>query len=344
MTCHDKEIAARVLSYQELSAEDRVPVDSHVAECDECAQTFWALDRFVHRLHKSGAERRMGLIHPREEQIIQLAVDPKLLAEEERVKIRRHFEDDKCADCERIYWSVLKDEKENGSEPEERTAASFWQVFFLVWKKPAFALLLAFAVLQGIEISQIVSLKHQIQQREAEYNTRVANTNVAEASSPSEVASANQPAPAQTAIPQAATPAQDFSQKQYQEKTIADLRRKLETYLKPPADAAYVLLLSTGRGGDSVPATRLPDSKLFVILRANLSPELGQYKGYKLVLQDNSGKTVQSDQVTQLDGTLNYLIRKELLKPGSYTLQISGQDGAQEHYLVQFPFRIAATR
>ncbi len=341
MTCHDKEIAARVLSYQELSAEDRVPVDSHVAECDECAQTFWALDRFVHRLHKSGAERRMGLIHPREEQIIQLAVDPKLLAAEERAKIRRHFEDDKCADCERIHWSVLKDEKENGSEPEERTAASFWQVFFLVWKKPAFALLLAFAVLQGIEISQIVSLKHQIQQREAEYNTRVANTNVAEASSPSEAVRADQPA--QTSVPQAAALAQDFSQKQYQEKTIAELRRKLETYVKPPADAAYVLLLSTGRG-DSIPATKLPDSKLFVILQANLSPELGQYKGYKLVLQDSSGKTVQSDQVAQLDGTLSYLIRKELLKPGSYTLQISGLDGAQEHYLVQFPFRIVATR
>ncbi len=341
MTCHDKEIAARVLSYQELSAEDRVPVDSHVAECDECAQTFWALDRFVHRLHKSGAERRMGLIHPREEQIIQLAVDPKLLAAEERAKIRRHFEDDKCVDCERIYWSVLKDEKENVSEPEERTAAGFWQVFFLVWKKPAFALLLAFAVLQGIEIGQIVSLKHQMQQREAEHNTRVANTNVAEASSPSEAVRADQPA--QTAVHQAPALAQDFSQKQYQEKTIAELRRKLETYVKPPADAAYVLLLSTGRG-DSIPATKLPDSKLFVILQANLSPELGQYKGYKLVLQDSSGKTVQSDQMAQLDGTLSYLIRKELLKPGSYTLQISGLDGAQEHYLVQFPFRIAATR
>ena len=111
MTCHDKEIAARVLSYQELSPEDRGPVDSHVAECDECAQTFWALDRFVHRLHKSGEERRMGLIHPREEQIIQLAVDPKLLAAEERAKIQRHFERDKCADCERIYWSVLENEK-----------------------------------------------------------------------------------------------------------------------------------------------------------------------------------------------------------------------------------------
>src|SRR5437762_3580300 len=288
MTCHDKEIAARVLSYQELSPEDRGPVDSHVAECDECAQTFWALDRFVHRLHKSGEERRMGLIHPREEQIIQLAVDPKLLAAEERAKIQRHFERDKCADCERIYWSVLENEKENVSGPEERTAASFSQAFFSVWKKPAFALLLAFAVLQGIEIGQIVSLKHQIQRREAEYNPSIANTNVAETSAPSEAARANQPAPAQTAVPQAAALAQDSSQKQYQEKTIAELRRKLGTYVKPPADAAYVLLLSTGRG-DSIPATRLPDSKLFVILQANLSPELGQYKGYKLVLQDSSG-------------------------------------------------------
>lgn len=312
MSCCDKEMAARVISYRELGDEERAAVDSHVAECDDCAQTFWALDRFVHKLKKSGAVRRMGLRHPTEEQIIQLALDPKLLSAEQRTKIRQHFEGDRCAPCERIYWSVLKDEKESASRPEERSTNA-WQTFFLVWRKPAFALLLAFAVLQSVEISFMVNMKRHRERQEAEFNSRLISAN-------------------------------GRSQPQAPVSSIADPQKKTQSDVRPSADAAYVLLLSAGRGADMMPAAKLPPSKLFLILRANLSPELGRYRKYKLVLQDSAGKTVRSDQITQQDGTLNYLIQKEILKPGSYTLQVSGQDGAQEHYLAQFPFRITAAQ
>jgi len=339
MTCRNPEMATRVVSYQELSLEERAAVDSHVAECDDCARTFWAIDRFVGKLRNTGEKRRARVAHPPEEQIIQLAIDPKLLSTEQRTEIQRHFERDRCAACERIYWSVLHSEKECAREADPAPALTFWQTFFLDWKKPAFALLLAFAILEGIEIGFFINTKHQLGRQEAEYRSRLA------AAGPVAVSEGQPALPADESGTQTtASKASAVVRNDEREKTIADLQKKLEAYAKPSADAAYVLLLSAGRGADSVPTLKVPESKLFVVLQANLSPELGQYKRYKLVLQDHAGKIVNSDQVTLQGGTLNYLVRKELLKPGAYTLQVSGRDGVQDQYLAQFPFRIAATQ
>src|SRR5215471_18994148 len=118
MTCRDKEMAARVVSYQELDDRDRAAVDSHVAECDDCAQTFWALGRLVRKLNQAGETHRARLAHPPEEQIIQLAVDPKLLSARQRAEIQKHFERDRCVACERVYWSVLQSEIECAREAQ----------------------------------------------------------------------------------------------------------------------------------------------------------------------------------------------------------------------------------
>jgi hypothetical protein len=340
MTCRNPEMATRVVSYQELSLEERAAVDSHVAECQDCARTFWAIDRFVGKLRNAGDKRKVGIAHPPEEQIIQLAVDPKLLSTQQRAEIQRHFEHDRCAACERIYWSVLYSEKECARETDQLQAPAFWQTFFLDWKKPAFALLLAFAILQGVEIGFFINAKHQLQRQEAEYRSRLAAAGPVAASSDVPPVQPADESGIQTTPSKAPAVVRNHAQKQ----TIADLQKKLQAYVKPPADAAYVLLLSAGRGADSIPTVKVPESKLFVVLQANLSPELGQYERYKLVLQDHAGKIVNSDQVTLQGGTLNYLVRKELLKPGAYTLQVSGRDGVQDHYLAQLPFRIAATQ
>jgi hypothetical protein len=338
MTCRNPEMATRVVSYQELSLEERAAVDSHVAECQDCARTFWAIDRFVGKLRNTGDKRKVGVAHPPEEQIIQLAIDPKLLSTEQRAAIQRHFEHDRCATCERIYWSVLHSEKECAREPDPSPAVTFWQTFFLDWKKPAFALLLAFAILQGIEIGFFMNTRHRFERQEAEYRSRPAAAGPVAASSEVQPAQPAEESGTQTTPSKAPAVVQN----QEREQTIADLQKKLQTYAKPSADAAYVLVLSAGRGPDSLPTVKLPESKLFVVLQANLSPELGQYKRYKLVLQNHAGKIVNSDQVTLQGGTLNYLVRKELLKPGAYTLQVSGRDGLQDHYLAQLPFRVAA--
>ena len=334
MTCHDEAMAEQVLLYQELGKEERAAVDSHVAECNDCAEAFWALDRFEHKLARTGEKHRMALIHPTEEQIIQLAIDPNLLQPEQRARIQRHFERENCASCERIYWSVLESEQERIRQVKEEPRQNFWMRVFPIWKKPAFALVLALIVLQAVEIWQITGLKRQIRSQQAENSVRLSQRNPI----------ASTPQAVQPIRPAGPAGASGFPQKQQQEKTIAELRQKLQSYAKPRADAAYVLLLSTGRGGDAIPTAELQDSKLFLVLQANLSTELGQYKTYKMVLQDSSKNIVKSDRVAQQDGTLNYLVRKELLKPGLYTLEIYGVDGNQEHDLVQFPFRLAATR
>jgi len=336
MTCHDEAMAEQVLLYQELGEEERAAVDSHVAECNDCAEALWALDRFEHKLAHAGEKRRMALIHPTEEQIIQLAIDPNLLQPEQRARIQRHFERENCASCERIYWSVMESEKEciRQVKEEPKPKPSFWLTIFPIWKKPAFALVLAIVVLQAVEIWQITGLKRQIRSQQAENSASLPQRNSA-TSTPPAVQPIQQAEPGNAITPQ---------RNREQEKTVAELRQKLQSYMKPGADAAYVLLLSAGRGGDTIPTAQLQDSKLFLVLQANLSKELGQYKTYKLVLQDSSKNIVKSDRVAQQDGTLNYLVRKELLKPGLYTLEIYGVDGNQEHDLVQFPFRLAATR
>jgi len=334
MTCHDEAMAGQVLLYRELGEEERAAVDSHVTECNDCAEALWALDRFEHKLARAGEKRRMALIHPTEEQIIQLAIDPNLLQPEQRARIQHHFERENCASCERIYWSVLESEQECAKQLKEEPKANFWLRVFPIWKKPAFALALALVILQAVEIRQIAGLKQQVRSQLAENSVRLSQKNSA-ISTPQAVQ------PMQQAGPGGAGTLQQNPQ---QEKTIAELRQKLQPYLKPRADAAYVLLLSAGRGGDTIPTAELQDSKLFLVLQANLSKELGQYKTYKLVLQDSSRNIVKSDRVAQQDGTLNYLVRKELLKPGLYTLEIYGVDGNQAHDLVQFPFRLAATR
>jgi len=331
MTCHDKEIAEQVVLYQELTDEERAIVDSHITQCNDCAETFWALDRSIRKLGKIGEKRRMALIHPTEDQIIQFAIDPGLLAPEQRARLQRHFERENCASCERIYWSVLESEKECARELEEKSRTHFLQMISPVWRKPVFAVALVLVVLQALEIREIVSMNRQIRSQQTAQNARPVNTNPATAMP--------QTQPAKTVGPQVAESSQP---NQEQEKTIAGLRQQLQPYLKPRADAAYVLLLSTGRGGNTIPTAGLEGSKLFVVLQANLSKELGQYKKYKMVLQDSTGNVVKSDQVqvTQQDETLNYFVRKELLGPGLYTLQIYGLDSGQEHYLIQFPFRI----
>jgi hypothetical protein len=337
MTCRNKEMAARVVSYQELDDHDRADVDSHVATCDDCAQTFWALGRFVGKLNKIGESHRALLAHPPEEQIIQLAVDPKLLSPQQRITIQRHFEHDRCVACERIYWSVLQSEKECIREAGKPPTATLWQAFFLDWKKPVLALLAAFAVLQSIEIGVFLKTRRQ----EAEYRAQLAALDHTAA----QAQAALLPEPGQpTVVVQPQSIHGQNVPSQNEEKTLAGLQPKSEVSSGPTIDAAYAVLLTAARGADTMRVVKIPQAKLFVVLQANLSPELGSYEKYKLVLQDGQGKTVKSDQATQQDGTLNYLVRKELLRPGSYSLQVSGLDGVQEHYLAQFPFRIAATR
>lgn len=334
MTCHEKEIARRVVLYQELSEQERAEVDSHLTQCEDCARTFWALDRFMAKLCKVGEQRRISLVHPTEEEIIQLAVDPALLQPAQRARVLAHLKRGHCSPCERLYWSILESEKECARQEKEEARARFWQEILPAWRKPAFALALILLIIQAAEIRQIWSMKQQMRRQRTELSSAMPQA---------ESAVATQTA-AERSQAMEARAGEVLRQNQAQQTTIAGLRKQLQLYLKPRADAAYVLLLSTGRGGDAIPTAELQASKLFVILQANLSKELGQYKGYKLVLQNSEGTVVKSDQTKKREETLNYLVRKELLKPGSYTLQIYGVDGGQDRYLVQFPFRVAVVQ
>ena len=337
MTCNAKDIAQRVVQYQELSAEERAEVDAHLTECEECARTFWALDRFMAKLWKIGEQRRMSLVHPTEEELIHLAVDPSLLQTAQRTRILAHLKRDRCAPCERVYWSILESEQEIRHQEKEEARTRVWEIA-PAWRKPAFALALVLLVIQAAEIRQIWSTKQQRLQQ-AVLSERSNLLSQSEATSKAEAAKAEERAQAMEA-----RAAQIQQSTEEQRATIAGLRKQLQPYLKPRADAATVLLLSATRGGDAPPTLQLQPSKLFVVLEANLSKELGQYKSYKLVLRDADGNVVKSDETKKREETFNYLVRRELLKPGSYKWQIYGLDGGQEHYLAEFPFQVAAAK
>ena len=334
MTCHAKEIAQRVVMYQELSEEERAEIDDHVMQCEECARTFWALDRFMAKLWKIGERRRLSLVHPAEEEIIQLAVDPSLLAPTLRARVLMHLKRGQCAPCERIYWSILESEQECKQQEREESRGRFWGQLAPAWK-PAFALALVLLVIQSVEIPQIWSMKHQLGRQQAELNRRPSLP--ADSSAGTKVAEARAQA-------MEARASETLRENQEQKTTIAGLRKQLQPYLKPRADAATVLLLSATRGGDAPPTLQLQPSKLFVVLEANLSKELGQYKSYKLVLRDAGGNVVKSDETKKREETFNYLVRRELLKPGAYKWQIYGLDGRQENYLAEFPFQVAVAK
>ena len=334
MTCHAKDIAQRVVQYQELSEEERAEIDAHVTQCEECARTFWALDRFMAKLWKIGEQRRTSLVHPTEEEIIQLSVDPSLLQPAQRMRVLTHLKHGQCAPCERIYWSIVESEHQCKQQEREESRVRLWEHVAPAWRKPAFALALVLLVIQAVEIRQIWGMKEQIRQQaqlSARPNVQPSN----------DVAAKVAEARAQAMEARAA---ETSKQNEAQQATIARLRKQLQPFLRPRADAASVLLLSASRGGDAAPKLQLQPSQLFVVLEANLSKELGTYKTYKLVLRDANGTAVKSDETRKHDENFNYLVRRELLKAGSYKLQIFGLDGGQEHYLAEFPFQVAGAK
>lgn len=334
MTCHAKDIAQRVVQYQELSDEERAEIDAHVTQCEECARTFWALDRFMAKLWKIGEQRRMSLVHPTEEEIIQMAVDPSLLEPAKRTRLLVHLRHGQCAPCERVYWSIVESEHECKRQEKEESRVHVWEQIAPAWRKPAFALALLLLIVQAVEIRQMLSMKQQIRQQ----------TQLSARPSVSPGPDIAFKVAEERAQAMEARAAEARKENQAQHATIAGLRKQLQPFLKPRADSASVLLLAATRGGDAPPRLQLEPSKLFVVLQANLSKELGTYKTYKLVLRDSNETVVKSDKTRQREETFNYLVRRELLKSGSYKLQIYGLDGGQEHYLAEFPFQVASAK
>jgi len=336
MACENKEMAERVALYQELGEADRRAVDEHAARCRDCARDLALLQGFVTQLGRIGEQVRAAAAHPPEETVVQFAVDPRLLPRAAASHVKRHLDEDHCAQCKKVYASIKELEAEAAAKPWAhkpggKPAAGFWQRYALSAQVllAAATLLLVLALPAGV---YILSLKNQVASLKEEQQKSLADLEDKDRALTGREVEAKDLRGKLDAL---------AGERRQQEIAMAELRRP--PVLPLGAEDIFLVPLSTSRAGGEAWTIEWPPGTRYLFFQYRVSPEQ-TFKRVRWVITDKQGKTVwQKDQARGAGELLMQPVGRDVLRPGeTYVLRIYNLGDGQK--LFDREFRLSGGR